>query len=187
MFDLALCRCGCGEAAPIANENRPSRGLKKGQPRPFRRGHHWRRDPVEKFWEKVLRGDGCWEWRAGRDQKGYGVTNVDGKGRKAHRVSWELTNGPIPDGMQVCHHCDNPPCVRPDHLFLGTNQDNVDDAYRKGHFFNRLGRAPSRDEAHRIVSLRASGLSQTAIATETGLSRRTVQRVLDGSHWVLAA
>lgn len=87
---------------------------------------------MDRFWSKVNKTDGCWLWIASRHKKGYGQFKLDGKMRKAHRVAWELTYGPIPPDKNVCHTCDNPPCVRPDHLFLGTNGDNVRDAVKKG-------------------------------------------------------
>lgn len=93
----------------------------------------------ERFWPRVHRSDdpdGCWGWMAGKFASGYGAISGTLIGLKtadrAHRASWVLANGPIPDGLFVCHHCDNPPCVRPDHLFLGTVQDNSDDMVRKG-------------------------------------------------------
>ena len=93
----------------------------------------WRSVP-DRFWAKVLRGPGCWEWTGNRSYQNYGRLLIVGTMRKAfaHRVSWEIHHGPIPDGMFVCHRCDNPPCVRPDHLFLGTHQDNMDDRTAKG-------------------------------------------------------
>ncbi len=75
---------------------------------------------------------GCWEWLGYRDQKGYGKVNRDGKMQGVHRISWHLFRGEIPAGMFICHHCDNPPCVNPDHLFVGTNQDNLNDMMAKG-------------------------------------------------------
>lgn len=89
----------------------------------------------KRFWERVRKSDACWVWVRGcfAGKYSYGAFRAAGKLRKAHRVSWELANGrPIPPGLMVCHRCDNPPCVRPEHLFLGTNQDNQRDASAKG-------------------------------------------------------
>ena len=85
-----------------------------------------------RFWAKVAIGDGCWTWTAAITAFGYGVIQWQGKKRPAHRIAWELTYGPIPAGKWVLHKCDNPPCVRPDHLFLGTVIDNVADMVAKG-------------------------------------------------------
>lgn len=86
------------------------------------------------FWARVSKGDGCWEWMGYRDPRGYGRLSRSAwsSPRLAHRYSWELTLGEIPDGLYVCHHCDNPPCVNPDHLFVGTARDNNDDKLSKG-------------------------------------------------------
>lgn len=88
---------------------------------------------ADRFWPKVRKSDGCWEWTRATTTHGYGKFSVaTAVWDRAHRVAWKLTNGPIPDGMFVCHHCDNPLCVRPDHLFLGTHGDNMRDASTKG-------------------------------------------------------
>lgn len=75
---------------------------------------------------------GCWEWQACTNNIGYGFIRDSGKMRTAHRVSYELFKGLIPAGKIVCHTCDNPKCVNPDHLWIGTNKDNYDDMVRKG-------------------------------------------------------
>lgn len=86
----------------------------------------------DRFWERVSRSSRCWIWTGAHDRAGYGWMRIDGIIIGAHRIAWELAYGPIPDGLLVCHHCDNPTCVRPSHLFLGDHQDNYDDMVTKG-------------------------------------------------------
>lgn len=93
------------------------------------------------FWSKVDKSADCWLWKGSRLPSGYGRLR---HGTYAHRVSWALVNGPIPDGMYVLHHCDNPPCVRPVHLFIGTAADNSRDAVSK----DRVARADRHGSRH---------------------------------------
>lgn len=96
-------------------------------------------EQVTRFWSRVDRSGGersCWPWIGYRDKWGYGGFT---RFRKllAHRVAWTIANGPIPDDMLVLHHCDNPPCCNPGHLFVGTHQDNMDDMAKKGRRWRR--------------------------------------------------
>lgn len=93
---------------------------------------------AERFWPKVERRepDECWPWKASVTGRGYGRFALSGKARHAHRVSYEIANGQAPGDLFVLHRCDNPPCVNPAHLFLGTNTDNVRDAVAKGRHSN---------------------------------------------------
>jgi hypothetical protein len=159
-----------------------------------------KRTPLaNRLWSRVAKGDGCWEWQGHRNRKGYGQIDVrtDGHRRslRAHRVAWTLTYGPIPKGMLVCHHCDNPPCCRPDHLFLGTKSTNAADMIRKARhwFVYDPGRRATGARAHKakltneqvaeIRRLGAANWTQRAIAESLGTSQTTVWRILAGKSW----
>lgn len=86
---------------------------------------------IQRFWQKVDRSSGCWEWKASFSGK-YGQFGIGRSAWYAHRVAWTIANGPIPDRRYICHSCDNPSCVRPEHLFIGTPTDNVRDCIAKG-------------------------------------------------------
>jgi hypothetical protein len=97
----------------------------------------------ERYDAKVQVGefDECWPWTAAVKPNGYGMMNVHGKTRSAHRLAWTFAHGPIPDGLMVCHHCDNRKCCNPSHLFLGTARDNTRDMIAKGRFREPTDRA----------------------------------------------
>lgn len=150
---------------------------------------------VESFWSKVDRSGSCWVWTAGlRD--GYGRFRNVG----AHRFSYELAFGPIPDGLFVCHKCDNRRCVRPEHLFAGTHSDNMRDMYAKGRSVPPLVARPElrrhgelnaaaklTDEAVRIIRESYNGgETQASLAERFGVDRTTIGLIVRGSRWSLA-
>lgn len=167
-------------------------------PRVYRpRGPYASRRPVsDRFWEKVekSRPDACWRWTANTDGR-YGTLTVErGKSPvKAHRLSWQLVNGPIPKGLAVLHKCDNPSCVNPQHLFLGTQTDNMRDASRKGRIRTpglRGAAHPNskltRDQAREIFLRARAGEVHGRIAADYGISRDNVCVIAKRRSWVEA-
>lgn len=134
---------------------------------------------AERIWSRVVVSHaGCWEWQGGRKRHGYGRVRIDGASTGAHRVAWTLANGPVPEGLHVLHRCDNPPCIRPDHLFLGTPADNAEDRTAKGRSGPRCGVSPAsaaRGERH-WTRQRPDEVRRGELA---GRARLTAEKVLD--------
>lgn len=154
----------------------------------------------EKFWPKVRLGrpDECWIWQGNtRANGGYGLLTLGSSKNqrhyRAHRISWELAHGPIPTGMHVCHRCDNPPCVNPKHLFLGTRYENMQDMLDKGRHRSNWPRkhgtinwnAKLTDEQVLLIRARysAGGISQGQLAKEYGISQSVMSAIVSRRLW----
>jgi hypothetical protein len=142
-----------------------------------------------RFWSKVDRADGCWLWRAFRDRHGYGRYAVTARRpRFAHRYSWELANGPVPAGLCVCHSCDEPACVNPYHLWLGTHADNMADRGRKGRTAvgvgERHGMSKLTEADVRTIRVElACGVLQAVLASRYGVGRTAISAIKTGKLW----
>lgn len=142
-----------------------------------------------RFWAKVDKTDTCWLWTGQKPDDRYGGFKLsNGVQMRAHRFAWEITYGAIPAGMFVCHHCDNPLCVRPDHLFLGTPADNMRDKALKHRAARRPGNAnPSAKltdaDVLAIRHRRAEGELVKTLATEYGLSLSSIGKVIHRISW----
>lgn len=151
--------------------------------------HSYDKKTIERFWSKVDRHgpNGCWQWTDYLSP--YGVFRVNGKARGAHRFAWELANGHIPDGVFVLHKCDNPGCVNPAHMFLGTHSDNMADKVKKGRqshhatWGSKHGLSVLKDDDIQKIHSLASTTSNTEIARRFGVSRMQVWRILTGKQW----
>jgi hypothetical protein len=139
----------------------------------------------ERFWEKVAKQgeEACWEWIGTKHKKGYGsIRNAD-KMEKAHRVAYEMSKGPIPKGLLVCHKCDNPGCVNPTHLFVGTNDDNMQDMVAKGRASRqRTTNILTREQAKAVYDVRYS-VSATALAKEYSVAKPTIYAIWSQRNW----
>ncbi len=133
--------------------------------------------------------DSCMVWPRSRNGHGYGQIKMKSKPNQAlHRVSYELAVGPIPEGLCVLHKCDNRPCFRPSHLFLGTKQDNSDDCIAKGRARKRHGEAVNTakltaDQVREIRKLRTDGWTQQALGDKFGVLQTSISRICLRQHW----
>jgi len=132
------------------------------------------------------RGDHeCWPWLSNKQTNGYGTLFVQGKPRKAHRIAWELANGqPVPDGLCVCHRCDQRDCVNPQHLFAGSHKENMEDAASKHRLSTpRSSRHKVTDEqCARMCELVASGCKQIDVAQVYGVTKGFVSLLVKGKR-----
>jgi len=148
---------------------------------------------LKRFCDKVQKSETCWLWTGRLNNDGYGRMGA-AVGRHAvyaHRIAWELHNGKIPDDMCILHHCDNPPCVRPDHLFLGTRRDNLADMRTKGRarVYDRHG---SKNPLAMLVESQVleirdkfaqGGITRKKLASEYGVGRPAIDRIINRKNW----
>lgn len=178
-----ICACGCGLPTPA-------------QAKPWRSGHGRKRRP-EDFWRRTKPvSNGCLEWPDRIGDKGYGIASWEGKTWGAHRLAWTLTFGPIPDGLWVLHHCDNPPCVNAPGgcLYLGDHEQNVADKVRRGRQIDGERHGRAKLTAAQVAEIReryifpsfegAHDSNARALAKEFGVDRTQIQRLARGESWL---
>lgn len=194
------CHCGCGQKTNISNWTDKRRGTVKGQPVNYIVGHAIKQtfeQRLETFWNKVNKEGSipthvsylgkCWEWIGGLDTHGYGQFCLNEKTILVHKLSWIIVHGEIPDRLWVLHKCDNPKCVNPEHLVLGTAKDNAQDRERKGRGNSkRFGEGSS---THKLTTLEIieirnayaadKSIDQYELATKYNVSRCHVNGIIN--------
>lgn len=178
---LPLCACGCGQPLKTSKYT-------------FLLNHRWN-DWQSRFWANVEKTDTCWLWTGymtGPTEK-YGYITVHGKSYRAHRLAWEIAYGPIQDDLLVCHHCDVRRCVNPEHLFLGTQTDNLRDCFNKGR--SPMNKDLSRwrlkgEDNHKttlksdeIRAIRSSQKTVKELSIEYHVTLRTIYNIIQRKTW----
>lgn len=143
----------------------------------------------DRFWGRVCKKgiDDCWEWQGRKNERGYGMFDHGNKPRLASRFSYSLTKGHIDDNLFVCHSCDNPGCVNPNHLWLGTHQQNMDDAAAKkrmrgGHIRGSAVNT-SRLSADKVLEIRSSTDTGSSLAAKFSVSKTAIYKIRRGENW----
>lgn len=152
---------------------------------------------LDLFESRVVRQSGCWAWKSRPMANGYVRVKHQGKIVKGHRASWLLFRGAIPEGLYVCHHCDNRACTNPDHLFLGTQQDNVNDCWAKGRGGSGNGRRKQRLGRHRrgseiewaklteeeVRDIRSGRLTRAEFALAYKITKAAIYKIIHRKSW----
>lgn len=147
---------------------------------------------ARRFWSKVsiAGGDDCWNWQDHCNKCGYGTIVIQRGSKLAHRIAWELTHGPIPTGLCVCHSCDNPACCNPAHLWIGTHADNMQDMVRKGRSMN----GPHGESVHtaklteaQVILIRdlyaSRHYTQDGLAALFNVTQGNIKCIVNGGTW----
>jgi hypothetical protein len=144
-------------------------------------------DSKKSFFQRVVKKeDGCHEWTGAKCEKGYGMFSVAGKKMRAHRAAWFFEhNQYVPDNLLACHKCDNPSCVNPDHLFLGTNKQNSDDKFSKGREFYHRGEkaASSKLKEKDVIFILTKNFSTRDLSKKFGVCESTIRAIKRRENW----
>lgn len=143
---------------------------------------------IRHFWNKVKKSDGCWEWQGKRMLSGYGQMMISRKYTTTHRFSYELLKGEIPKGLHVCHKCDNPPCVNPEHLFVATASENHLDMWRKGRGQWGQKNGKSILTLNKVRKIRSEYKGErgsiTKIANKYGITHSAISNIVNNKSWI---
>jgi len=147
-------------------------------------------DYQKRFWSKVqiVGSNKCWEWKAHKTPSGYGTFWMNNTNYRAHRVAWMISNGDIPNGLVICHKCDNPSCCNPNHLFMGTVQDNANDELSKGRYPRGENHYACKmsDATVKLIKkhFQTGDLNGVEIAKKYNINHSTAYRIKNGNHRV---
>jgi hypothetical protein len=183
-----LCVCDCGNEKDanedsLRNGNTTSCGCERGI------DSYNYKNKIKNRIEKGCKIDqnGCWIWLGAKHKQGYGNIAYKNKPELCHRIAWIIFNGPIPEGIKVCHKCDVTGCCNPEHLFLGTQKNNVEDGIEKGRYANRkLGKRRNKldwDQVQEIKKLSDAGMTRKELEEKFSVGQTCIYKILNGISW----
>lgn len=175
----------CGTEFYVPPSHRGKRGYCSRKCRAVAQSKWQHRPLEERFWEKVDKSGECWLWTAAMLKTGYGSIRVNGKGERAHRVAYELEIGPIPHGMLLRHSCDNPKCVNPAHLIVGTKRENTQDALDRGQHLTGERDPKCKLSKDAVLTIRIAannGVPGAFLAKQFGISESHVSGIKHGAN-----
>lgn len=189
-IEFGYCHCGCGQKTNIITKTLHKRGHVKGQPLRYITGHNRTIEPkpiADRFWPKVKVGlpDECWEWMGKKSKKGQGIFRGN-KDVGSARTAYRLAYGDIPDGLWVLHKCDNPPCCNPNHLFLGTQKDNMHDCSVKGRISRGEKRYNAKLNTKDVINIRTQyndGFTMREISRTYRVANSTIFNIIHKKSW----
>jgi hypothetical protein len=186
-----FCQCGCGRRTKISDRTNARHGWQKGEPLRYLKGHSGYHPWPASFWERTKKctDTGCWEWQGSMFKDGYGSVPINGHNQHVHRVAYELAYGSIPQGKLILHRCNNRRCCNPDHLYAGTQKENVRDCVESGRRHIAYGTLDANakltdDQVREIRQLyKPRKVTQDYLAARYGVSRSAIGYILRGQHW----
>lgn len=188
MIPVGFCQCGCGKQTKISRYRDASHGYERNTPRPYAAGHNGfgKRPTIQRLFAKIKKTESCWLWLGRPGPGGYGRIMVRRKKWQAHRLLWTVVNGMIPAGLFVLHKCDNASCVRPDHLFLGTQKENLHDMSNKGRSLRGERNVKAKLSEQQIIEIRKryfAGESQVSLMKFYPVDRGHISRIVNRICW----
>lgn len=184
-----LCKCDCGNEKIVNECNLYGRGVKSCGCWEYKNKKVLDHEFNNEYFQKRVTIDlnGCWIWKGSKHKQGYGNARYKNKLTLAHRLSWIVHVGEIPEGVKICHKCDVTCCCNPEHLFLGSQKDNVADAIQKGKYENRKqGKRRNKlnwDQVQEIKKLHGEGMSREDIKEKYDVGQTCIAKILTGKSW----
>lgn len=188
-----LCKCDCGKEIIVNQSQLYGRGSTSCGCHDYKNKklvgkenyNEIIKEKIKKY--TVVDDNNCWIWQGSKHRQGYGNLNYKRIPSLAHRVSWMVHKGDIPEGVKVCHKCDITSCVNPDHLFLGTQKENVSDAIQKGKYSNRLiGKRRNKlnhEQVQEIKKLHCDGINRKDLEIKFSVSKTCIAKILTNRSW----